>query len=65
MKDRIKLDDRNSEELPPKLYIEIERNFIAHIDKIILGPRLEHKEVWKNFLNYHNINVRESECHFK
>ena len=50
---------------PPRLYIEIEKDFIEHIDEIILGPRLENKEAWKNFLNYHGIKVRESDCHIK
>jgi Fe-S-cluster formation regulator IscX/YfhJ len=62
----IKIDEGNpNDELPPRLYIEIEKDFIEHIDEIILGPRLENKEAWKNFLNYHGIKVRESDCHIK
>jgi hypothetical protein len=62
-RDKIKIDDDNK--FPPRLYIEIEKDFTEYIDEIILGPRMENKEAWKTYLSYHKIKVRESNCKFK
>jgi hypothetical protein len=62
-REKIKIDDNNK--FPPRLYIEIEKDFIEYIDEIILGPRIENKEAWKTYLSYHKIKVRESNCKFK
>ncbi|ADC69419.1 TPR repeat-containing protein [Methanocaldococcus sp. FS406-22] len=61
-RDKIKIDYTKT---PPRLYIEIEKDFIEYIDEIILGPRMENKEAWKTYLSYHKIKVRESNCKFK
>ena len=70
-KDKIKLDTNQT---PPRLYIEIEKDLRDYIEEIILGPRVENKEHWELYLEYlktknpekyGKIKIKTSKCNFR
>lgn len=60
---KIKYDTEG--DFPYKLYLEIEKPFLEHIEKIVLGPRVEDCDRWKLYLNREGIPVKESNCSYR